>query len=148
KAGIRAEELSVDRTPEPYEYLRRCLYQNRVAMVESETLKVELAQLEFNTEKNKIDHPPRGSKDLADAVCGAIYAASQSRSVRADVGYHNPDGQRTRARHPRERLSGYTRPQGFRIRRPSLKERIQDHYHREYLKNLLGPPQPDQDEQD
>ncbi len=148
KAGIRAEELSVDRTPEPYEYLRRCLYHNRVAMVESDTLRVELAQLEFNTEKNKIDHPPRGSKDLADAVCGAIYAASQWRSVRADVGYHDPDGQRSRARPYCERPSGYTRPQGLRIRRRSLKQCMQDYYHREYLENLLGPPQPDQDEQD
>ncbi len=116
-------------------------------MVESDTLRVELAQLEFNAEKNKIDHPPRGSKDLADAVCGAIYAASQWRSVRADTGYHDPDGQPTRARPHRERPSGYTRPQGFPIRRRSLKQHIQDHYHREYLKTLLGPPKPDEDEQ-
>ncbi len=92
RAGIRSCEISVDRTLEPYLYLRSTLYHDRLIMVESEILRVELVQLELNAETNKVDHPPRGSKDLADAVCGAVYGASQSRLVRSAIGYRDPDG--------------------------------------------------------
>lgn len=34
---------------------------------------VELQQLEHDKKKDKVDHPPSGSKDIADAVCGAYY---------------------------------------------------------------------------
>ena len=34
----------------------------------------ELQRLEI-TKANKVDHPPGGSKDVADAVCGAVYMA-------------------------------------------------------------------------
>jgi hypothetical protein len=86
KAGIRAQEMSVDRNTEPYDHLRSALYQDRVAMVENELLMQELSQLEINAEKGKVDHPPRGSKDLADAVAGAVFAASQDRGTRAKTG--------------------------------------------------------------
>ena len=61
-------------------------------MVDSDTLRMELCQLEFRADKNKIDHPPKGSKDVADAVCGAVFAASQHRSTRSRGGYYDRDG--------------------------------------------------------
>jgi hypothetical protein len=114
KRGIRASEQSVDRTSEPYEYLRECLYEGRLALVDSPTLKRELKQLERNPETGVIDHPPRGSKDVADAVCGAIFTASRSRQIRNKVGYYDDDG--VRKRPERQRPSGKNRPQGFKRR--------------------------------
>ncbi len=86
KAGIASWKVSMDKTTEAYEYLKNCLYQDRIDFQDQEILKVELAGLEMNTQKQKVDHPPKGSKDLADAVAGAVYTASQNRSVRADTG--------------------------------------------------------------
>jgi hypothetical protein len=90
--GIRASEQSVDRTSESYEYLKESLYDGRVAMVDSPTLRRELYQLERNPHTGLVDHPPRGSKDVADAVCGAIYTASRSRVVRTQTGYYDRQG--------------------------------------------------------
>ena len=36
----------------------------------------ELVQLEKDNNTGKVDHPPKGSKDTADALCGAVYTAS------------------------------------------------------------------------
>ena len=133
KAGIRSREVSVDRTTEAYDHLRWALYQGRVTLVDSETLFLELSQLEINEAKGKVDHPPRGSKDLADAVCGAVYAASQDRRVRAQTGPVNRNGKSTGSRtferpsgrdRPRER----ERPKGRRYRRPNRKQQMHDDY--------------------
>lgn len=83
KSGILSWNVSADKTTEPYEYLKTCLYQDRINFQDHEILKVELAGLEINTKKRKVDHPPKGSKDLADAVCCAVFSASQNRNVRA-----------------------------------------------------------------
>ncbi|CAO3460765.1 hypothetical protein [Azospirillum argentinense] len=117
KAGVRAWEISVDRTMEPYEYLRTALYQSRVALPDNELLRVELVKLEHVKARNKVDHPPRGSKDIADAVCGAIYQASQAPEIRYGAALVDSDGQRLRsprARPERVRLrpAGRERPLG------------------------------------
>lgn len=84
KQGILSDCISMDRTTEPYEHLKRTIYQDRFACMDHELLKVELGGLEMNSKQNKIDHPPKGSKDLADAVAGAVYSAMKNRNVRAD----------------------------------------------------------------
>ncbi len=103
KVGIRSREISTDRTTEPYHVLRRALYDDRLIMVNSEIARVELSQLERNSEKNKIDHPPKGSKDVADAIAGAVYAASTSRRIRSQVSTVREDGTRINVRrNPRD----------------------------------------------
>jgi len=91
-AGIRTKRISLDRTPEPYNYLRDCLYENRIAIVESDTLLNELVELEWDQRHGKVDHPPRGSKDIADAVCGAVWSAARSREQRNGGGFMNEAG--------------------------------------------------------
>ena len=86
KAGIASWAVSMDKTMEPYEHLKSALYSDRLDMQDQEILKVELAGLEVNHKKKKVDHPPKGSKDLADAVAGALYTASQNRNTRANTG--------------------------------------------------------------
>jgi hypothetical protein len=106
RRGIRTVEISVDDTPVHYEYLRECLYEGRLAMVENDTLRRELIQLERNPETGRVDHPPRGSKDVADAVAGAVAAARKSRMIRSRTGYFTRDGDRVSVRYEGGRDSG------------------------------------------
>ncbi len=112
---------------------REYLYRDQIVMVDSDTLRIELSQLEYLADKNKIDHPPRGSKDVADAVCGAIFSAVRSRSQGKDVGYHEESGQRHRTRghgerqRPnRQRPQDRPRPQGD---RQTINNRVSGSYY-------------------
>jgi hypothetical protein len=75
--GIEAPLLSMDRTEEPYRQFRSLLEEGRVEIPFSRLLRNELLHLQQDPKKRKIDHPPGGSKDLADAVCGAVVGAME-----------------------------------------------------------------------
>lgn len=64
---------------QPYQYLKNTIYEERLALFENNLLTEELLGLERNNSNGKIDHTPSGinSKDSADALCGAIWNASQ-----------------------------------------------------------------------
>ena len=103
-------EISVDRLPDHYETLRDAIYDGRVVMVESQTLHRELVELEYNAIDERVDHPPRGSKDVADAVCGAIANALSSRVMRNDYGYFDRTGDRVSPDREERRPQGRNRP--------------------------------------
>ena len=67
--GINTELLSVAK--KHYEDMSLCLTEERVIGPNIQLLIDELLQLRIV--KDKVDHPRKGSKDLSDAVCGAIY---------------------------------------------------------------------------
>jgi hypothetical protein len=76
KKRFVTEYLSLDRTTQPYRTFRDALYDRRILLPRHQTLVKELTELEYVTHgsKEKVDHKPRGSKDVADAVCGvAMY---------------------------------------------------------------------------
>lgn len=73
KDRMKTGEQSVDRTIVPYAHLRDAIYDDRMDIIHNADLVDELFSLEFDETKNKVDHPPTGSKDIADAVCGAYY---------------------------------------------------------------------------
>jgi hypothetical protein len=73
--------VSMDRTTEPYQYLRDAIYDDRVSLPEHEKLQSELLRLEFDARRQKVDHPMNGSKDLADCVAGVVYQLSRRREV-------------------------------------------------------------------
>jgi hypothetical protein len=76
--------VSMDRTMEPYEYLRNAIYDGRVNLPRHPKLQVELLKLEFDARRQKVDHPAQGalgSKDLADAVAGVVHQLSRRREV-------------------------------------------------------------------
>lgn len=80
KAGFDVKELSVDKKATPYNYLRSSVYEVRLNVYEYEPLTDELTKLQDKTiEKAKppIDHPPKGSKDVSDAVCGVTTRLSE-----------------------------------------------------------------------
>jgi hypothetical protein len=72
RKGYATDYLSLDRTTQPYRTLRDALYDQRVLLPRHQTLIHELTELEYvqHGSKEKVDHKPRGSKDVADAVCG------------------------------------------------------------------------------
>jgi hypothetical protein len=110
KAGIRSSYLSVDRTTEPYEVLRDAIYDGRVLIYDNEILRQELSTLEYYAEKKKVDHPPKGSKDIADAVAGAIFAASNVRSIRHAKVAQTGAGDRIRVHPIRQRKAVKRKP--------------------------------------
>ena len=69
--GIKTELLSVAK--KHYEDMSLCLSEERIHGPHIQLLIDELLQLRII--KDKVDHPRKGSKDLSDAVCGAIYNA-------------------------------------------------------------------------
>jgi hypothetical protein len=75
-AGIDADKLSVDRTMDAYHSLKEALDEERLDTYEYTILLKEASELERDLEKKKIDHPPRGSKDVTDALSGAVHNAT------------------------------------------------------------------------
>ena len=69
--GIRTETVSVAK--KHYEDMAMLMYEERLALPAIELLFEELTELKIM--KNRVDHPRKSSKDLADAVCGAIFGA-------------------------------------------------------------------------
>jgi hypothetical protein len=70
--GLRSERLSVAK--KHYEDFAMVVAEERLSGPHVELLIEELLQLRI-MKNDKVDHPRKGSKDLADAVCGAIYNA-------------------------------------------------------------------------
>lgn len=78
EAGITTGYLSVDRTSAPYDTLRNLMQDYRVKLYPYESFRKELFGLietRNMANKTKIDHPKNGSKDVSDAVAGAVYTA-------------------------------------------------------------------------
>jgi len=70
--GIPYEVLSVD-APEAYDALKDSINEWRLSMYEYRPVITELLNLEFNRVTNHVDHPPKGHKDIADSLAGAVY---------------------------------------------------------------------------
>jgi len=70
--GIRTETVSVAK--KHYEDMAMLVYEERLAMPAIDLLFQELTELKI-MKGNRVDHPRKSSKDLADAVCGAIFGA-------------------------------------------------------------------------
>lgn len=96
KIGIRSGVISMDRDAEAYETLKRALYQDRLAFPDNDILIRELTQLDKNEQTGKIDHPVKGSKDISDAVAGAVYRAATSRLYRSETYYTDGKGNRVK----------------------------------------------------
>lgn len=90
-----ADYLSVDRSTLPYEDLREAIYERRIEFPpyvtyvnkgDTETKEVLIKELmELQDTGKKIDHPPEGSKDLADAVAGVTSTLMGDRIYRRGV---------------------------------------------------------------
>ena len=70
--GINSETLSVAK--KHYEDLAMLIYEERVVAPHIDILLDELLELKIMP-NNRVDHPRKKSKDLADAMCGSVYNA-------------------------------------------------------------------------
>ena len=70
--GMRTETVSVGK--KHYEDMAMLIYEERLVMPMIDLLFEELTELKI-MRNNKVDHPRKSTKDLADAVCGAIFGA-------------------------------------------------------------------------
>ena len=85
--GIRTDTVSVAK--KHYEDMAMLIYEDRLAMPAIDLLFEELTELKI-MKGNRVDHPRKKSKDLADAVCGAVYGAISHtpRNVNQEVEVH------------------------------------------------------------
>lgn len=81
KDGMPARVISVDRTSVPYKQMRDALYDRRLALLDDDESVSEIIELEYDVEKDKIDHSVIGSKDISDAICGAYSNMLERRST-------------------------------------------------------------------
>ena len=73
-AGVESTRVSMDTNDLHWKNFRDLVYSNRVSIPRGELLKKEIFQL-TRAPNGKLDHVPGGSKDVADAVCGALVGA-------------------------------------------------------------------------
>jgi hypothetical protein len=84
--GLVTGELSIDRTMLPYEVTKTAIYDHRISMPKHTKLRKELATLEKNAAKGKVDHPSLSgaSKDCSDALAGVVYTLLSRREIWAE----------------------------------------------------------------
>jgi hypothetical protein len=80
--GIRTDTVSVGK--KHYEDLAMMIYEERVAIPLIPLLLDEMSELKIMN-NNKVDHPRKKSKDLADAVCGAVFGAISHSNKDSDI---------------------------------------------------------------
>ena len=99
KRKISADYLSVDRSKEPYEALRDALNEDRIEFPPYMTYLTYAAELKADERIDiirreltalqdtgqKIDHPPGGSKDVADALAGVVSSLMSDSTYRKGV---------------------------------------------------------------
>lgn len=95
KKHYEVDQLSVDKSKLPYEDLREALYERRIEFPkymtyikpgDTEQVEILVRELEQLTDTGlKIDHPPDGSKDVADAVAGVVTTLMGDRQYRRGV---------------------------------------------------------------
>lgn len=81
KDGMPAKEVSVDKTSTPYKQFRDAMYDRRIALLDDPDLLSEILELEYDENKDKVDHSVIGKKDLSDAVCAAYTSLCERRST-------------------------------------------------------------------
>lgn len=79
--GYSCGLVSMDVSMQPYDTLKEALYDGRVNIPEHAKLRHELATLEIDYKRNKVDHNSHGSKDISDALAGVVYGLTTRREI-------------------------------------------------------------------
>lgn len=85
--GYATGLVSVDRTMAPYDNLKSCLHDGRLALPRSSLLYREASQVQLDLRRGKVDHPLRGSKDVLDAVAAVAFTLANDRVQRVESGH-------------------------------------------------------------
>lgn len=81
RKGIITGLQSIDKTPEPMSMLKSAILDLRIVAPEHKTAKYEIAHLQVNELNGKVDHPPMGSSDVAQAMAGVVYGVSRQLEI-------------------------------------------------------------------
>lgn len=75
---------SIDRTPEPMDFLKSAFMDSRVnAPLHAKALQ-EAEYLQVDETNGKVDHPPGGSSDIIQAMAGVVYGISRQQLIWAE----------------------------------------------------------------
>jgi hypothetical protein len=72
---------SMDTDTEAYDVTKQAFYDGRIVAPHHAKAQKEMITLEMDTKKNKIDHPPSGSKDVSDAMAGVAIGLTLRREI-------------------------------------------------------------------
>lgn len=78
-SGYETNNISLDRTRDHYLFLKDCINGRDIVMPHHDLLRQELIKL--RDDGKHIDHPLNHSKDVADAVCGALANCKSSKKL-------------------------------------------------------------------
>ena len=81
RAGFMVGYQSMDVDTYAFDVAKQAFYDDRVRAPAHDKAVRELTTLEFDPKHNKVDHPPHGSKDVADSVAGVIIGLTMRREV-------------------------------------------------------------------
>jgi hypothetical protein len=79
--GFQSDLVSMDTDLVPYEVTKTALYDGRMRLPEHKRALQEFVRLERDPKTGKIDHPPKGSKDCADAIAGVASGLTYRREL-------------------------------------------------------------------
>jgi hypothetical protein len=85
-----ADYLSMDVNTLAYDLAKQAFYDGRIKAPAHPRAQKEFTSLEIDVKKNKVDHPPTGSKDCSDAMAGVVCGLSRQREiwVRNNISLH------------------------------------------------------------
>jgi hypothetical protein len=81
RKGYSTGMVSIDRDIEPYSFLKTAFYQRRIDAPSHPFVQKEIASLEIDQKKGKVDHPGNGSKDVSDAMAGVVFGLTMRRDT-------------------------------------------------------------------
>lgn len=79
--GFQTGLTSMDTETLPYETFKTAILDGRILAPEHARAQTEVTRLEFDPDIGKVDHPPDGSKDVADAMAGVCYGLTYRREL-------------------------------------------------------------------
>jgi hypothetical protein len=102
RRGLRTAEVGERKAKlKPHLAGRQALYEERVVSAPNAALQKELKELELDKTGKKVKHPPKGSKDLADAWAGVIYYISENMRTSVALGPSKGQSEHTMGGGPR-----------------------------------------------
>jgi hypothetical protein len=79
--GFVTGRQSMDVTNDPYDMTKGAFYDGRLELPDHPFCLKEFLSLERDGKTGKIDHPPEGTKDVADAVAGVVIGLTTRREI-------------------------------------------------------------------
>ena len=79
--GFMTGYQSMDVDTFAYDVTKQAFYDGRVLAPLHEKARRELISLEFDPRRQKIDHPPNGSKDVSDSIAGVVAGLTMRREI-------------------------------------------------------------------